>query len=119
MTVRSLPGLKSTTVEHTLDAWHRWWINHTYLSYLLRRLGLYVVSLWGAFTVTFLFFHMIPGNPIQSFLESLQQQEVYGVSAGQEVVEHYKKLFGLEETCSISMSPISTASSWHMTWGQR
>ena len=96
MTVRSLPQLKSTTVEHTLDAWYRWWIRHTYLSYLLRRLGLYVVSLWGAFTVTFLFFHMIPGNPIQSFLESLQQQEVYGVSAGQEVVDHYKKLFGLE-----------------------
>jgi peptide/nickel transport system permease protein len=78
------------------EVWGRWSIRHAYVAYLIRRLGLYIISLWGAFTVTFVFFHLIPGNPIQAFLESLQQQEVYGVSAGQEVVEHYKKLFGLE-----------------------
>jgi peptide/nickel transport system permease protein len=96
LTTGSLGGRLQAAHFSPLAAWDRWSMRHAYLAYLARRLGLYVVSLWGAFTVTFIFFHMIPGNPIQSFLESLQQQEVYGVSAGQEVVEHYKKLFGLE-----------------------
>ena len=69
---------------------------HPYASYIVRRLLLYVATLWGAFTVAFLFFHMIPGDPIQSFIASLEQQQVYGVTAGQEVVDHYRKLFGLE-----------------------
>jgi peptide/nickel transport system permease protein len=96
LTTGTLGGGNSAASSSPLSAWDQWSMRHAYLAYLARRLGLYVVSLWGAFTVTFMFFHMIPGNPIQAFLESLQQQEVYGVSAGQEVVEHYKKLFGLE-----------------------
>jgi peptide/nickel transport system permease protein len=76
--------------------WPRWSLAHPLAAYILRRLLFYVGSLWGAFTVTFVFFHLIPGDPIQSFIISLQQNEVYGVEAGQEVVEHYRKLFGLE-----------------------
>jgi peptide/nickel transport system permease protein len=73
-----------------------WFHAHPYVAYLVRRLLLYFGSLWGAFTVTFLFFRLIPGDPIQSFIMSLQQQYVYNVDAGQEVIAHYRKVFGLE-----------------------
>ena len=39
---------------------------------------------------------MIPGDPIQSFIATLEQQQIYGVEAGSEVVDHYRKVFGLE-----------------------
>jgi peptide/nickel transport system permease protein len=73
-----------------------WLAAHPYVGYLVRRLALYVGSLWGAFTVTFLFFRLIPGDPIETFITSLQQAYVYNVEASQEVIDHYRKLFGLE-----------------------
>src|SRR5215510_15827500 len=74
----------------------RWLAAHPYVAYVIRRLILFVVTLWGALTLAFLFFRMIPGDPIQSFIATLEQQQIYGVEAGSEVVDHYRKVFGLE-----------------------
>jgi peptide/nickel transport system permease protein len=74
----------------------RWLRAHPYVAYAIRRVGMYLLTLWGAFTVAFLFFHLIPGDPIEAFLSSLAQQYVYNVQAGNEVVEHYRQVFGLE-----------------------
>jgi peptide/nickel transport system permease protein len=74
----------------------RWLAAHPYVAYAIRRLILFVVTLWGALTLAFLFFRMIPGDPIQSFIATLEQQQIYGVEASSEVVEHYRKVFGLE-----------------------
>src|SRR5262249_5184766 len=57
---------------------------------------MYLVTLWGAFTVAFFFFHLIPGDPIEAFISSLAQQYVYNAQAGQEIIDHYRKVFGLE-----------------------
>src|SRR5579859_2251717 len=73
-----------------------WLALHPFVYYVARRFGLYLLTLWGAITVTFFFFHLIPGDPIQAFISSLQQNQIYGVSAGQEVSEHYKEIFGLQ-----------------------
>lgn len=73
-----------------------WFAMHPLVAYAIRRLVLYFVTLWGAMTVTFLFFRLIPGDPIQAFITSLQQSYVYNVEAGQEVIQHYRKLFALE-----------------------
>jgi peptide/nickel transport system permease protein len=72
-----------------------WLARHSYLAYLARRLALYLVTLWGALTVAFFFFRLIPGDPIEAFITSLQQNQVYGVQAGQEIVDHYREVFGL------------------------
>lgn len=97
MATLTLPrGNAGTWLASATRWWPRWGRAHPYVAYLVRRLAFYVGSLWGAFTVTFIFFHMIPGDPIQSFIISLQQQEVYGVEAGTEVVDHYRQLFGLQ-----------------------
>lgn len=74
----------------------RWLAHHPFISYAIRRFALYLLTLWGAFTVTFFFFRLIPGDPIESFITSLQQQYVYNVQAGNEVVDHYRQVFGLQ-----------------------
>jgi peptide/nickel transport system permease protein len=73
----------------------RWLADHPYAAYAVRRTALFVLTLWGALTVTFLFFHLIPGDPITAFIATLEQQNIYGVEAGKEAIEHYKELFGL------------------------
>ncbi|HEV7216238.1 MAG TPA: ABC transporter permease, partial [Chloroflexota bacterium] len=73
-----------------------WLRRHPFVAYLARRIALYLVTLWGAFTVSFFFFHLIPGDPIQAFITSLQQNYVYNVTAGTAVVDHYKQVFGLQ-----------------------
>lgn len=75
-----------------------WQAAHPFIAYLIRRFALYLVTLWGAISVTFVFFRLIPGDPIEAFITSLQQQYVYNVSASQEIVQHYRELFGLNGT---------------------
>lgn len=59
---------------------------------------MYLLTLWGAFTVAFCFFRLIPGDPVEAFRSSLAQQYVYNVQAGNEITQHYRQVFGLEGT---------------------
>lgn len=74
----------------------QWLRRHPYLAYAIRRVAIYLLSLWGAFTVAFIFFRLIPGDPVEAFITSLAQQYVYNAQAGQAVIEHYRKVFGLQ-----------------------
>ncbi|MGW5362436.1 ABC transporter permease [Actinopolymorpha pittospori] len=69
---------------------------HPLASYAVRRIGLYLVELWGAVTVAFFFFRMIPGDPIQTFIQTLQQNYVYNTQASAEVIARYRSEFGLD-----------------------
>jgi len=74
----------------------RWQLNAT-IAYVLRRVGLYLVTLWGAFTASFLFFRLIPGDPIGSIVSQLEQQGQYSGQGGTEaIVTYYRKVFGLD-----------------------
>ena len=73
-----------------------WLARHPLVAYAVRRFLLFLVTLWGALTVAFLFFRMIPGDPIQSYITSLEQVGVYNVEASREVLAHYRHVFGLE-----------------------
>ena len=76
----------------------RWWA-HPVLLYYARRVGLYLVTLWGAITAAFLFFHLIPGNPIDALIASLELQGQYtNQGNSQELVAYYKDVFGLNGT---------------------
>ncbi len=74
----------------------QWLRSHPYLAYAIRRFGMYLLTLWGAFTVAFCFFRMIPGDPIEAFLTQLASQYVYNVQASNEIVDHYRQVFGLQ-----------------------
>ena len=68
------------------------------LRYVVRRLAIYFITIFGSFTIAFAFFHLIPGNPIGALLASLQQRSAYLPKASQEMIDYYKQQFGLEGT---------------------
>ncbi|HEY8456328.1 MAG TPA: ABC transporter permease [Actinopolymorphaceae bacterium] len=78
------------------DPIRAWLGRHPLANYAIRRFGLYLVELWGAMTVAFFFFRMIPGDPIQTFIQSLQQNYIYNQAASAEVIAHYREVFGLD-----------------------
>lgn len=69
---------------------------HPLLAYGIRRFGLYLVELWGSLTIAFFFFRLIPGDPVQTFIQTLQQNYVYNQQASQEVIDRYRAEFGLD-----------------------
>jgi peptide/nickel transport system permease protein len=70
----------------------------SFLDYLARRLGIYLLTILGSFTVAFLFFHLIPGNPIGALLASLRQQYSYATPASQAMIDAYQEEFGLNKS---------------------
>jgi peptide/nickel transport system permease protein len=73
-----------------------WLAAHPLAAYAVRRLGLYLVELWGALTITFFFFRMIPGDPVQTLIQTLRQNYVYNAQASEEVIARYQHEFGLD-----------------------
>ncbi len=66
-------------------------------TYLLRRLGLYVLTLWGSLTASFFFFRLLPGDPISGIISQLQTRGQYSsLDNSQDMVEFYRKEFGLD-----------------------
>lgn len=91
----TLPTTEALEVEQELGS-GRWWERHPVALYYLRRLGWYLLTVWGAFTATFFFFRLIPGDPISGFIANLAQQNISNEQVSGSVVNHYKQVFGLE-----------------------
>jgi len=72
-----------------------WFAAHPLLAHIIRRFGLYVLTLWAAISGTFLFFRLIPGNPIDAYTQNLSQNYAYSKSANSQIIAHYNKVFGL------------------------
>ena len=70
---------------------------HPVLAYILRRFGLYLISLWGAITASFIFFRLIPGDPISAIISQLASKGQYSSQSGSEdLSKYYRKAFGLD-----------------------
>jgi peptide/nickel transport system permease protein len=78
------------------SALRSWLSVHPMAAYAIRRFGLYLVELWGALTIAFFFFRLIPGDPIQTLIQTLQQNYVYNQQASAEVIGRYQHEFGLD-----------------------
>ena len=68
------------------------------LAYYLKRIVLYVITIWGAFTITFFLFRLLPANPIQAWLSTLERQYSKTIANGAEMANYYKEQFGLNGT---------------------
>jgi len=73
-----------------------WLYHHPYVNYAIQRVLLFFVTLWGALTLAFFFFRLIPGDPISAYVASLESSGAYGTQVGQEIIDHYKEAFGLQ-----------------------
>jgi len=69
------------------------------LPYVIRRTMIYVLSLFGGVLINFVLPRLVPGNPLQAKLLELQRMGVR--VAGQEFVDKYMKIFGLNEPLHI------------------
>ena len=65
------------------------------LTYILNRVGVYLLSVWGSFSLAFVFFRLIPGDPIATYVASMEQQYSRQIEGGQAMVEAYREMFGL------------------------
>jgi peptide/nickel transport system permease protein len=74
------------------------------IGYYVKKIFGYVLTIWGALTVTFLLFRLIPTNPIESWVRSLEQQYSVGIEGGENMAEFYMEQFGL------------TGSLWEQYW---
>ena len=73
-----------------------WLSRHPLAAYAIRRFGLYLIELWGALTIAFFFFRLMPGDPIQTLIQTLQQNYIYNAQASTEIITRYRHEFGLD-----------------------
>lgn len=71
------------------------WQAHPLVTYLVRRLLTYLLTIFGSFTVAFIFFRMIPGNPLGALINSMRQQYSYTIPDADKMIEEYEKLLGI------------------------
>lgn len=71
---------------------------HPVLRYYLGKIAAYLFTMWGAFTITFFLFRLLPVNPIDSWVRALERQYAATIATGPEMVNYYKEQFGLNGT---------------------
>ena len=72
--------------------------SHPVLTYVVKRVVVYVLTIVGAFTVAFMFFHLVPGDPIAAYVHSMEQQYAHKVPDAESVIAAYRKMMGLDGT---------------------
>jgi peptide/nickel transport system permease protein len=66
-------------------------------SYYLRRFGLYLITLWGSLSASFLFFRLMPGDPISGIIAQLESKGQYSsIERSEDLVKFYREEFGLD-----------------------
>jgi peptide/nickel transport system permease protein len=66
-------------------------------AYYLRRLGLYLITLWGSLTASFFFFRLMPGDPIDGIVAQLESKGQYGaIERSEDLSAYYRAEFGLD-----------------------
>jgi peptide/nickel transport system permease protein len=70
------------------------------LNYVIRRVGVFVLVIWGAATINFLLPRLAPGDPIDAVLMRMTQQGMY-LENQLELIEFYRAKFGLDDPLMI------------------
>lgn len=68
------------------------------LAYYARKVFTYFLTIFGALTITFFMFRLIPSNPVQNWVNSLQRTYSVSVDDGGAMVANYKEKFGMNGT---------------------
>src|SRR3954454_22748365 len=65
--------------------------------YIVRRIGLFLLVIWGAATVNFIIPRLSPTDPIRSRLSAMAVQSGYVQSGVEDMVRAYQAKFGLDQ----------------------
>ncbi|MFZ8920942.1 MAG: ABC transporter permease, partial [bacterium] len=66
------------------------------IQYVLRRFGIFLMTIWLASTVIFVIPRLAPGDPIQAMVSRMTQSAGY-VENSEKIVEGWKERFGLND----------------------
>jgi len=66
------------------------------LRYILKRVIIYFVTLFVAFSILFFFLRLIPGDPVSRFIRDIELRYSYRIANTQEIIDIYKEKFGLK-----------------------
>ena len=66
------------------------------IRYIIKRFLIYIITLLVAFSIVFFFLRLIPGDPVSRFVSSIEERYAYRVQNTQEIIDEYKRKFGLE-----------------------
>src|SRR5919202_2260534 len=64
-------------------------------AYVLRRLGMYVLTVWSGSTIIFAIPRMVPGDPVAGMISRMQQQ-AGSVAGSAEMIAAWRARFGLD-----------------------
>jgi peptide/nickel transport system permease protein len=70
------------------------------VSYVLRRVGMFVLIIWITATLNFAIIHMAPGDPVGAMIGRLSQKGA-NISGSAEIITHYRQEFGLDSSIPI------------------
>jgi peptide/nickel transport system permease protein len=71
---------------------------HPIIAYYLKKIILYVFTIWGAFTITFVLFRLLPSNPVEAWVKTLERQYSRQSTGAASEADYYKEIFGLNGT---------------------
>jgi len=64
--------------------------------YVIKRVAIYFGTLFGAITITFFLFRLVPGNPVEAFIGRIMATQYQQAELARALVEEYKEVFGLK-----------------------
>lgn len=69
---------------------------HPILTYYLRAIISYVLTIWGALTITFFAFRLLPVDPVQAWVVRMEQQFSVRIEGGSQLTAYFREQFGLD-----------------------
>src|SRR5210317_393073 len=66
------------------------------LQYVIRRFGIFLMTIWLASSVIFVIPRLAPGDPIQSMISRMSQSAGY-VENSEKIIEGWRERFGLND----------------------
>src|SRR5437870_1452864 len=66
------------------------------LNYLIKRIGLFFLTIWVASTLNFLILRLSPGDPVAAVLGAMQAQGAT-VANSAEIIQSFRARFGLDD----------------------
>jgi peptide/nickel transport system permease protein len=66
-------------------------------AYYLNKLVAYVLTIFGAITITFFLFRLVPSNPVENWVRSLERRSLT-LQGGDALINSYKEQFGMNGT---------------------
>jgi peptide/nickel transport system permease protein len=68
------------------------------LSYYFNKVFAYFLTIFGALTITFFLFRLLPSNPVDNWMSMLEEQYSMSIEGGSQIAEIYREKFGMQGT---------------------